>query len=83
MPLSRNAVEDNLYRPYSPYKNYSCKSGYKFLKEEAELLSNPHAPPIYEKQVWKEIWQMQAPPKIKSFLWRACGNALLTKQVLM
>ena len=47
------------------------------------MLSNPHAPPIYEKQVWKEIWQMQAPLKIKNFLWRACRNALPTKQVLM
>jgi len=68
IPLSRNAAEDNLYWPYSPSGNYSCKSRYKFLKEEVELLSNPQAPPIYEKQVWKEIWQMQAPPKIKNFL---------------
>ena len=26
---------------------------------------------------------MQAPPKIKNFLWRACRNVLPTKQALM
>ena len=56
IPLSRNAAEDNLYWPYSPSRNYSCKFGYRFLKEEVELLSNLLAPPIYEKRVWKEIW---------------------------
>ena len=44
-PLSRNAAEDNLYWPYTPSRNYSCKSGYKFLKEEVELQSNPQTPP--------------------------------------
>ena len=83
IPLSHNAAEDNLYWPYTPSGNYSCKSGYKFLKEEAELESNPQAPPMCEKRLWKEIWQMQAPPKIKNFLWRTCHNALPTKQALM
>ena len=27
IPLSRNAAEDNLYWPYTPSENYSCKSG--------------------------------------------------------
>ena len=81
--LSRNAAEDNLYWPYTPSGNYSCKSGYKFLKEEVELQSNPQTPPICEKRVWKEIRQMQVPLKIKNFLWRACRNALPTKQALM
>ena len=27
IPLSRNAAKDNLYWPYTPSKNYSCKSG--------------------------------------------------------
>ena len=43
----------------------------------------PQAPPIRDKKVWKEIWQMQVPPKVKKFIWRACCNALPTKQALM
>ena len=83
IPLSRNAIEDTLYWPYTLSGNYSCKSGYRFLKEEAELESNPQAPPICEKRLWKKIWQMRAPPKVKNFLWRAYRNALPTKQALM
>ena len=32
IPLSRNAAEDTLYWSYSLTGNYSCKSGYRFLK---------------------------------------------------
>lgn len=65
IPLSRNVAEDTLYWPYSTSGNYKCKSGYKFLKEEEELQLNAQTPPICHKHVWKEVWQMQAPPKIK------------------
>ena len=83
IPLSRNAAEDTLYWPYTPSGNYSCKFGYRFLKKEAKLESNLQAPPICEKRLWKKIWQMRALPKVKNFLWRACRNALPTKQALM
>ena len=84
IPLSRNVVEDTLYWPYFTSGNYSCRSGYRFLKEESEMQANPQsAPPIHDKQVWKEIWQMRDPPKVNNFIWRACRNALPTKQALM
>ena len=47
------------------------------------MQDSPQAPPIRDKQVWKEIWQLKVPPKIKNFLWRACRNTLPTKQALM
>ena len=68
IPLSRHVIEDTLYLPYSTSRNYSCKSGYRFLKEEEELQLNPQTPLIYHKRVWKEVWQMQAPRKIKKNL---------------
>ena len=72
-----------MYWPYTTSRNFTCKSGYRFLKEEDELQLNAQTPLIYHKRVWKEVWQMQAPPKIKNFLWRACRNVLPTKQALM
>ncbi|KAK9984138.1 hypothetical protein SO802_033663 [Lithocarpus litseifolius] len=33
--------------------------------------------------IWKLIWSLKCPSKVKHFLWRACKNALPTKQCLM
>ena len=46
------------------------------------MQAHPQAPPISNK-VWKVIWQLQVPPKVKNFIWQACCNALPTKQALM
>ena len=83
IPLSRVEMEDTLYWPYSTSGHYTCKSGYMFLKQESKMEASPQVPPICDKQVWKGIWQLQVPPKIKNFLWRACRNALPTKQASM
>ena len=83
IPLSRHVTEDTLYWPYSTSGNYTCKSRYRFLKEEEEMHLNSQTPPICHKRVWKEVWHMLAPPKIKNFLWRACRNVFPTKQALM
>ena len=45
IPLSGQVAKDILYWPYSTSENYSCRSRYRFLKEEAELQSNPQEPP--------------------------------------
>ena len=45
IPLSCAASEDKFYWPYSSDEIYTCKSGYRFLKEEAELLASPQAQP--------------------------------------
>jgi len=83
IPLSRSVAEDTLYWPYSTSDHYLCRFGYRFLKAESEIQAYPQASPICDKKVWKEIWQMQVSPKVKNFIWRACRNALPTKQALM
>nr|XP_023875073.1 uncharacterized protein LOC111987580 [Quercus suber] len=83
IPLSRAANEDSLYWPYSTSGQYTSKSGYMFLKQESEMEASQQAPLIHDKQLWKKIWQLQVPPKIKNFLWRACRNVLPTKQALL
>ena len=37
MPLSHVEVKDVLFWPYTNNGVYTCKSGYRFLKEEAEM----------------------------------------------
>ena len=35
-----------------------------------------------QKNFWKSLWQLRVPNKIKHFVWRACNDALLTKENL-
>nr|XP_023923936.1 uncharacterized protein LOC112035339 [Quercus suber] len=35
IPLSRSVAEDTLYWPFSTSGHYTCRSGYRFLKEES------------------------------------------------
>ncbi|CAN1786653.1 Putative ribonuclease H protein At1g65750 [Linum perenne] len=45
----------------------------------------PHNQPADEstKKLWKWLWQLDLPPKIKFFLWRVCRNAVPTKSGLL
>ena len=68
IPLARVAAEDVLYWPYSIDGNYSCKSGYRFLKEEPDI-GLSQQPSSRDKQFWKAIWSLRVPQKVKNLLW--------------
>ena len=72
MLLSHVEAEDVLFWPYTNNGFYTCKSGYRFLKEEAEMEATNQVPPLRDKHVWKAIWSMQVLQKVKMFIWRAC-----------
>ena len=59
--LSQLAADDVLYWPFSSNGDYSCKSGYRFLKDEAEQLDTNRVPPLRDKNLWKAIWSMRVP----------------------
>uniref|UniRef100_A0A7N2MU32 Reverse transcriptase domain-containing protein n=1 Tax=Quercus lobata TaxID=97700 RepID=A0A7N2MU32_QUELO len=83
IPLSQGEAEDVLFWPYTKNGVYTCKSGYRFLKEEAEREVTNQVPPLRDKNMWKAIWSMQVPQKVKMFIWRARRNAIPTKHALM
>ena len=82
IPLSCEAAKDVLYWPHSSDGRYSCKTGYKFLKMEEELNVESREATIEDKQVWREIWSMKVPPKVKTLMWHACREAMPTKNSL-
>ena len=82
IPLARIETKDNLYWPLSHDGKYTCKSGYRFLKEEAEPVQE-RTPLALETQLWKKIWLLQISNKVKNHVWRACRDSLPTKQNLM
>lgn len=71
IPLGRVASEDVVIWPYSHDGRYTCKLGYRFLNEEAELKSTPQ-PTNLDSQLWKGMWSFNVPNKVKNLMWRAC-----------
>ena len=82
IPLGRIALEDVLIWPHSSNGRYSCKSGYRFLKEGAEL-SYKQQPSAPDTHLWKNLWSLQVPNKVRNLLWHACRDAIPTKANLV
>ena len=82
IPLCRRVAEDVLTWPHTQDGQYTCKSGYRFLKEEAELGYMQEAS-VSNSTLWKGIWFLQIPNKVKNLLWRACQNAMPIKATLV
>ena len=64
--------------PYNGNGLYSMKSGYMERTRKVMCSDFSHISSLYslDSRVWKEIWSLKVPSKIKVFLWRACSNAL-------
>ena len=60
--------------------NNTVKSGYYIMKETKEGKDNigPSSSFKVDSKLWKEIWKMGVPNKIKHFIWRLCTNSLAT-----
>ena len=80
--VSKVCEEDLLVWPFTTDGNYSVKSAYLLLASE-EGNANPSSSTITEQRcLWKKLWQIQFPTKIRYFMWRTATNSLLTKQNL-
>ena len=57
--------------------NYSVKSGYhvarNVLREWAKCSI------VLGQQIWKKLWKVRVPNKMKVFAWRACHEILPTR----
>ena len=82
IPLGQIASKDVLIWPHSSNGRYSCKSGYRFLKEETKLSYNQQ-PLTLDTYLWKNLWLLQVPNKVRNLLWRACRDAMPTKANLV
>ena len=82
IPLSQCEAEDSLFWHFTNNGIYTSKSGYRFLKAEdrSEFEEEQRA---QERHLWKTIWSVQDPNKIKKLMWRACRNSLPTKENLV
>ena len=81
IPLCRTYIEDKLIWPYTSSGNYIVKSGYNFLAA-AKTDQTTTANPRQDGGIWKLVWSVLVPNKVKNFLWRVCKEALPMKRNL-
>jgi len=70
---------DCLVWPKTSDGSYSVKSAYQMLATEA-INEAPSLSGGTDTKVWKTIWKIRVPPKIRHFMWRLAIDSLPTKQ---
>ena len=78
IPLARKDTEDSLFWPLENDGRYSCKTGYRLLKED-EVGPQVAVQQDHEKGLWNKIWALECPNKVRNLIWRACHNSLPSK----
>ena len=81
--LPNVATHDSLVWKYTSSGQLSVRSAYHLafkLKTKEDMVGSSSSEA--NRRVWKKIWQLQIPNKVKIHLWRACMNALPTRQCL-
>lgn len=76
--------EDSIRWGFTKRGDYPTQSCYKLLEALVDF-EHPQtrALPLIERQLWRNIWKIKAPPKIKHFIWRALSGALAVKERLI
>ncbi|KAK7857552.1 putative ribonuclease h protein, partial [Quercus suber] len=70
--------------PFVQSGEFTVKSGYFFLKTEARTApsgSQSNAEKL--KPLWRKIWKLPLPCKVRNFLWRACRNEIPTMKSVL
>lgn len=82
IPLCRAPMEDKLIWPYTSSGQYTSQSRYRFLTHENH---NSHIAkyPNSSGEVWKLIWGLSVPNKMRNFMWKACRDSLRVKSNLL
>ena len=83
IPLSHNLPEDKIIWIGNSYGDFTVKSAYHIAynllesKEKEECLNRDPCKPV-----WRKLWHLNLPAKIKIFAWRACVSGLPTMEAI-
>lgn len=83
IPLTNLDTRDNLVWMENKSQQFSVRTAYQValrLKQQPEA---EHSSARLDGAIWKQLWSLNIPPKIRNFVWRACSNILPTKDNLM
>ena len=83
IPICLNDCEDKVFWPHNADGSYSVRSGYRLLLEE-EMKESPSVLDLSPtKRIWKGIWSLKVPNRVKTLIWRAGIDSLPSKANLM
>lgn len=75
IPVVRDGGIDRMFWGLTKSGVYSVKTGY-WLGMLSTSQSGRRGDAGANQNLWKTVWNLNGPPKLKHFLWRACKNSL-------
>ena len=85
IPACMGIGNDKMIWHHDNKGQYSVKSGYKMLKQQARennLTRLGAGNSQRNNEIWSSIWHLKIPPKVRVFLWKCSWNALATNEAL-
>ena len=82
IPLNRSCSRDCLIWKENRRHEFTVKSTYQVALCLNQQVEAEHSKAQEDRKWWKKIWALKVPPKVKTFLWRACSNILPTRDNL-
>ena len=83
IPLSTNEIGDRLIWAENRSGKFTVKSAYALaLEEQSHLTTVDCSNGSVRRKLWKTIWQLKLPQKLKHFAWKASRDILATKMNL-
>ena len=79
IPICATRQYDCVTWPRHRGGEYTVKTSYQLLCEEASAETASSSDVVATKNFWARIWKLKVPHKVRIFLWRACSTALPTK----
>ena len=82
IPLQNSTAQDKMEWEENRNRIFTVKSAYKVALRLQESTQAEHSRAGLDRPIWKKIWKLNIPPKVRNFLWRACSNILPTRENL-
>jgi len=69
IPLQNTTGGDNLVRQENSSNNFTVKSAHQVALRLQDKAQSEHSRAGLDRPIWRKIWKLNAPPKVRNFLW--------------
>lgn len=82
IPLNLQHTVDAFTWKENRANRFSVKSSYHVALHLIQHDDGEHSAARLDGSIWKRVWSLNIPPKVRSFIWRAYSNILPTRENL-